>query len=239
MVGAPTVRPATDRYGGFEISAGSVSLTKAVKRYGFGRVHPDGGEEIRLLRRLRAGDEAAFVELIDRHHLGLVRLARSYVPSEAVAEEVAQETWLAVLRALPSFEGRSSLKTWLYRILVNRARTAGVKEHKEVPLDDPERSVDGRRFNTDGSWSHPPAHWVEDVEDRVRAETLAKSIRVAVDRLPLAQREVLTLRDVDGLTAAETCEILGLGQGHQRVLLHRARSSLRTALEGEFGEVAV
>jgi RNA polymerase sigma-70 factor, ECF subfamily len=185
---------------------------------------------------LRAGDEEAFVELIQRHHQAMVRVARFYVPSQAVAEEVVQETWLGVLRGLPSFEGRSSVKTWLYQILLNRARTAGTDEHRHIPIKDPERAVDAQRFDRAGSWAYPPVHWVDDVEDRVRAETLTKSIQVAIDELPPMQRDVVTFRDVQEMTAAEACEILGLSEGHQRVLLHRARSRLRNALEAEFGE---
>jgi RNA polymerase sigma-70 factor (ECF subfamily) len=196
-----------------------------------------GIDEAGLLGRLRAGDEDAFVDLIQRHHQAMVRVARSYVPSQAVAEEVVQETWLAALRGLPCFEGRSSVKTWLYRILLNRARSAGVKEHRQIPVEDPERAVDGRRFDRGGSWSQSPAHWADDVDDRVRAERLTKSIRIAIDELPSVQRDVVTFRDVQGMTAAEACEILGLSEGHQRVLLHRARSRLRNALEAEFGEV--
>jgi RNA polymerase sigma-70 factor (ECF subfamily) len=196
-------------------------------------------DEAALLGRLRSGDEAAFVDLIRRHHPALVRLARSYVPSDAVAEEVAQETWLAALRGLPRFEGRSSVKTWLYRILLNQARTAGVREHRQIPVEDAQRAVEGWRFGPDGSWSHPPASWVDEVEDRVRAEQMTKSLRVAVDRLPSAQRDVVTLRDMEGLTAAEVCDVLDLREGHQRVLLHRARSRLRRTLEAEFGEAAI
>ena len=188
------------------------------------------------MERLRAGDEEAFAALIRQHHQVMIRLARPYVPSQSVAEDVVQDTWLAAFRGLPSFEGRSSLKTWLYAILLNRARTAGMTERRHIPIEDPERAVDRGRFNGDGSWSSPPVHWTDDVDDRVRAERMTKSIEVAVDQLPSAQREVLTLRDVEGLSAADACEILGLRQGHQRVLLHRARSRLRNALEAEFGE---
>jgi RNA polymerase sigma-70 factor (ECF subfamily) len=185
---------------------------------------------------LRAGDEEAFVDLIGRHHQVMIRLARPYVPSQAVAEEVVQDTWLAVLRGLPSFEGRSSVKTWLYAILLNRARTAGLKERRQVPIEFPERAVDQGRFGREGSWSYPPIHWVDEVEDRVRAERLTKSLQIAIDELPSPQRDVLTLRDVEGMTAADACKILGLREGHQRVLLHRARSRLRNVLEAEFGE---
>ena len=114
----------------------------------------------------------------------MVRVARSYVPSQAVAEEVVQETWLAALSGLPSFQGRSSVKTWLFRILLNRARTAGIVEYRQIPIEDPDRAVDGRRFDRAGSWADPPAQWVDEVEDRVRAERLTKSIRVAIDELP-------------------------------------------------------
>lgn len=189
------------------------------------------------MERLLAGDEETFVALIRQHQQVMVRLARSYVPSEAVAEEVVQETWLALLRGLPTFEGRSSVKTWLYAILFNRARTAGLKERRQTPVEDPERAVDQGRFDRKGSWSYPPVPWEDQVEDRVRAGQLTKSIQIAIDQLPSTQRDVLTLRDVEGMTAADACQILGLGQGHQRVLLHRARSRLRNVLEAEFGEV--
>lgn len=207
-----------------------------MQRHGLPRVRGQDIDEAGLLKRLRAGDEQAFVSLIRQHHGVMVRLARSYVPNQSVAEDVVQETWIAVLRGLPSFEGRSSVKTWLYAILLNRARTAGLKERRQVPMADPERPVDPKRFNLDGSWSFPPVHWTDEVEDRVRAERLNKSLQVAIEQLPSAQRDVLTLRDVEGLTAADACKILGLQQGHQRVLLHRARSRLRSALEAEFGE---
>jgi RNA polymerase sigma-70 factor (ECF subfamily) len=150
---------------------------------------------------------------------------------------VVQETWLALLGGLSNFEGRSSMKTWLYRILMNRARSAGAREYRQVPIGDPDRAVDPARFDRDGCWSSPPLHWVDEVVDRLCAEKLAKSIRVAIDGLPAAQRDVVTLRDVDGVTAPEACEILHISDSHQRVLLHRARSRLRNALEAEFGEV--
>jgi RNA polymerase sigma-70 factor, ECF subfamily len=207
-----------------------------VQRHGQARVLEQGNDEAGLLERLLAGDEDTFVSLIRQHHQVMVRLARSYVPSEAVAEDVVQETWLALLRGLPSFEGRSSVKTWLYAILLNRARTAGLKERRQTPVEDPERAVDQSRFDRNGSWSSPPVPWEEEVEDRVRADRLTKSIQIAIDQLPSAQRDVLTLRDVEGMTATDACQILGLGQGHQRVLLHRARSRLRNVLEAEFGE---
>ncbi len=193
-------------------------------------------EEADLAGRLRRDDEA-FVELVGRHHNAMVRLALSYVRSRAVAEEVVQETWLAALAGLVKFEGRSSMKTWLYRILINRARSAGTREQRQVPIGVPDRAVDPGRFDRHRCWSSPPLHWVDEVEDRLCAEKLAKSIRFAIDDLPAAQRDVVTLRDVDGMTAPEACEILSISDSHQRVLLHRARSRVRNALEAEFGEV--
>lgn len=216
-----------------------VATNATVQKQGATRARAQAIDEVALIRRLRAGDEEAFVDLIRQHHQVMVRLARSYVPNTSVAEEVVQETWLAVLRGLPAFEGRSSVKTWLYAILLNRARTAGLKERRQIPTERPERAVDRHRFNADGSWAFPPVHWADEVDDRVRAEQLTKSIRVAIDALPSSQRDVLTLRDVEGMTATDACEILGLEQGHQRVLLHRARNSVRNALEVEFGEVGV
>jgi RNA polymerase sigma-70 factor (ECF subfamily) len=200
------------------------------------RARASGNDDVALLQRLRAGDEKAFVDLISQHHQVMVRLARSYVPSQAVAEEVVQETWLAMLRGLPAFEGRSSVKTWLFAILLNRARTAGLKERRQIPIEFPEWAVDQGRFDREGSWSDPPIHWMDEVEDRVRADRLTKSLQIAIDELPAPQRDVLKLRDVEGVTAADACEILGLREGHQRVLLHRARSRLRNVLEAEFGE---
>ena len=198
-----------------------------VQRNGPARVRGQEIDESVLIDRLRAGDEAAFVALVRQHHQVMVRIARSYVPSESIAEEVVQETWLAALRGLSSFEGRSSVKTWLFAILLNRARTTGPKERKYVPIEQPERAVGAGRFDRNGSWSLPPVHWADEAEDRVKAERMNKSIRVAIDQLPSPQRDVLTLRDVEGLTAADTCQILSLELGHQRVLLHRARSRVR------------
>lgn len=193
--------------------------------------------ELLLLERLRTGDEGAFVDLVGRHHESMVRLARSYVPTVAVAEEVVQETWLIALRGIGNFEGRSSLKTWLFRILMNRARTAGVRERRQVPVGDPERSVDPSRFDRDGAWLSPPVHWVDDADDRLVAAKLSGSIQVALDDLPDLQREVVVLRDVEGVSGAEACEILGITENNQRVLLHRGRSRLRHVLAAQFGEI--
>lgn len=188
------------------------------------------------LERLRAGDERTFVDLVGRHHDSMVRVARSFVPSYAVAQEVVQDTWLAVLRGMDGFEGRSSFQTWLYRILINRARSAGVREHRHVPIGDHERSVDPSRFDVDGQWSLPPEHWSDDLDDRLQAGELSASIWSALDELPIQQRSVVALRDVEGMRSTEVCELLEITEANQRVLLHRGRSRMRETLETEFGK---
>jgi RNA polymerase sigma-70 factor, ECF subfamily len=190
-----------------------------------------------LLRQLRAGDEQAFAALVERYHEPMLRLAASFVPNRAVAEEVVQDTWLAALRGLAAFEGRSSLKTWLFRILVNRARTTGTKEQRSVPVADPEPAVDPARFGGDGGWADPPEHWIEAAESRMEAGKLADRVRAWIDDLPARQREVVLLRDVEGMTSEEVCAVLALTDGNQRVLLHRGRSRLRQQFEDEFREV--
>jgi RNA polymerase sigma-70 factor, ECF subfamily len=188
-----------------------------------------------LLGRLRAGDERAFVTLVRRHHAVMLRLAAGYVPSMAVAEEVVQDTWLGVLRGIRGFEGRSSVRTWLFRILVNRARTAGARERRSVAIGDSVPAVDQSRFDATGHWAAPPERWVEEAEDRVDAAKLADRLRSAIGDLPGRQREVVLLRDVEGLSSEEVCGVLEISEGNQRVLLHRARSRLRQVLETEFG----
>ncbi|HKP89248.1 MAG TPA: sigma-70 family RNA polymerase sigma factor [Thermoleophilaceae bacterium] len=189
-----------------------------------------------LVDRLRKGDEAAFMELVERYHGALVRLAQSFVPSRAVAEEVAQETWLGVLNGIDRFEGRSSLKTWIFRILVNRAKTRGERESRSVPfssLEDAEGepAVDPDRFASAGNWSSPPRRWEGEPVERLLAGEEREVIDATIAELPPAQRSVITLRDIEGLDADETCDLLDLTDGNQRVLLHRARSRVRQALE--------
>ncbi len=190
-------------------------------------------DEGELLERLRAGDEEAFVCLVDRHHAAMVRFARGFVRSPAVAEEVAQDAWLGLLRGLDRFEGRSSLRTWLFRIVMNRAISAGLQERQHLPVDDSELEEDGGRFSQDGWWATPPLHWADEAVDRMVAPELAARVRQLVEDLPLAQRQVVTLRDVEGLPSAEVCTILGISEGNQRVLLHRARARIRRHLEQE------
>jgi RNA polymerase sigma-70 factor (ECF subfamily) len=195
-----------------------------------------------LVRALRDGDEAAFAALVDRYGPSMLRLAMMYVSSRAVAEEVVQETWLAVLTGIDRFEERSSLKTWMFRILTNKAKTRGEREGRTVPfssLGDPERdepAVDPDRFVDTGvpgrgPWATPPRALDRIPEDRLLAREAQERIVAAIRALPSAQRAVITLRDVDGLTSEETCDVLGLTEGNQRVLLHRARSKVRAEFE--------
>jgi RNA polymerase sigma-70 factor (ECF subfamily) len=194
---------------------------------------PDADGE--LVARLRAGEEDAFVALVARHHASMMRLACSLVPSRAIAEEVVQDTWVGVLRGLDGFAGRSSFRTWLLRILVNRATTTGMRERRTVAVGDAGPVVDRARFDASGAWMSPPQHWVEDSHDRLLAEGLADDIAAALEQLPTRQREVVMLRDVDGLSGHEVCDVLDISEANQRVLLHRGRSHLRQALEDELG----
>jgi RNA polymerase sigma-70 factor, ECF subfamily len=202
-----------------------------------------------LLERLRAGDEAAFMELVDRYGPLMLRIALSHVSSRAVAEEVVQEAWLGVLQGLDRFEGRSSLKTWIMRIVANRARTRGEREKRSVPMstlapDDDDPAVDPARFRPlddphyPGGWSLPPQSWARLPEERLIAGETLQQVRTAIGRLPPRQQEVILLRDVEGWDADEVCEALELSMGNQRVLLHRARSKVRGELEHYLGVAA-
>ncbi len=193
-------------------------------------------DDSELLDRLRAGEEEAFLALVERHQAMLLRLASSFVSSNALAEEVVQDTWLGVLRGIDGFEGRSTLKTWLLRILVNRARSTGAREGRTVAVGDAGPVVDGSRFDASGAWMAPPQHWVEDSDSRMVAESAAPALQDALDALPHRQREVVMLRDVDGLTSREVCQVLEISEANQRVLLHRGRSRLRAALEAQLGD---
>ena len=200
---------------------------------------PDFSDDTALVKALATRDSDAFAYLLDCYHAPLVRLAQQYVPSRAIAEEVVQETWLAVIQGIDRFEQRSSLKTWLFRIMVNIARSRGVKESRSIPFA-PSATLDGdpvvdphrfRRFGRGrGQWKRPPHPWSEPEGNALHAETL-ETIRATVERLPSAQREVLTMRDLLGWSAAEVCDALEVTDANQRVLLHRARSKVRSALE--------
>lgn len=189
-------------------------------------------DDLALVDRLRAGDEAAFVEVVRRYQTRLLRLAQATVGSRAVAEEVCQDTWLAVVRGVERFEGRSSFKTWLFRVLLNRARTSASREWRAGRADD--SVVD--RFDADGEWAEPPVPWSDRVDDRLVAERLARNVHDLLPSLPEQQRQVVVLRDIEGLDSAEVSALLGITDGNQRVLLHRGRAKLRECLTVELGK---
>jgi RNA polymerase sigma-70 factor (ECF subfamily) len=202
--------------------------------------------DVDLVARLRAGDQAAFRDLVGRNQAAMVRFARGYVPSAAVAEEVVQDTWIAVLKGLDGFEGRSTLRTWIFRILGNQARTRGERERRTVPVSSltdelheaEQPSVPIERFTGPagrGAWAQPPARWSDIPEERVLAGATFEAIAETMNTLPENQRRVVALRDVEGWTSEEVCELLELSEVNQRVLLHRARSKLRSALEDKLG----
>lgn len=195
--------------------------------------------DLALVRRLLAGDEEAFTEVVQRYHGPLIRFAQLFVASRAVAEEVVQDTWLAVLNGLASFQGRAALKSWIFSILANRAKTRAVREKRTIsfselstPGFEDEPAVDPDRFTATGAWASPPARWDRDTPEKMllQREALAVVDR-ALAELPPTQRAVVTLRDVEGLDAAEVCNILQVSETNQRVLLHRGRSKIRAALE--------
>jgi RNA polymerase sigma-70 factor (ECF subfamily) len=191
--------------------------------------------EEELVDRLRKKDEDAFAVLVERYHLPMVRLALTFVPNRSVAEEVVQDTWIGVIGGIGRFEERSSLKTWMFRILVNQARKTGVRERRTVSVADVD-GTDPNHFAADGSWSRPPAPWTDEVIDRLFASAVSERLRIAMDKLPPTQCQVVTLRDVERLSPQEVCDVLGITEANQRVLLHRARSQLRRTIELEIGE---
>ncbi|HEV8564079.1 MAG TPA: sigma-70 family RNA polymerase sigma factor [Actinomycetota bacterium] len=198
--------------------------------------------DLALVERLRAGDEAAFMTLVEAHQAPMLRIARMYVSTQAVAEEVVGDAWLGILRGLERFEGRSSLRTWMYRILVNIAKTRGVREGRSIPFaslagDDLEApSVDETRFQSPGAespnhWSSIPADWRGLPEERLLGAETLRLIGDVIETLPPMQAEVIRLRDVLGWTSEEVRNALDLTETNQRVLLHRGRSRVRRALE--------
>jgi RNA polymerase sigma-70 factor, ECF subfamily len=206
-------------------------------------------DEEQLIAALRAGDERAFATVVDRYGPAMLRLALAHTPSRAVAEEVVQEAWLGVLRGLDRFEGRSSLKTWVMSIVVNRARTRGERERRTLPLsflqrrreegrDEPAVERDrfqGRRGELPGWWAVPPDRW-EQPDERLSRDDARAVMLDTIAGLPRRQRDVITLRELNGWSAEETCNALGLSETNQRVLLHRARSKVRAALEKHLRE---
>jgi RNA polymerase sigma-70 factor (ECF subfamily) len=206
-------------------------------------------EDAELLAALRRGEEAAFADLVDRWSPAMLRLARLHVPSHGVAEEVVQETWLAVLRGLDRFEGRASLRSWVFSILLNRARSLGTRERRVLPFASlrerwaergdpgvPPERFQGLGDERPGWWAVPPARW--DPHARLETAEAVAALQAAVAALPPRQREALVLRDVLGLSPEEAASVLGVNDGNQRVLLHRARSHVRNALEDVLGEDA-
>lgn len=210
----------------------------------------DDGTEAKLIERLREGEEAAFIGLVEQHGSSLRRIARLYAPW-AVADEVVQETWIAVLRGIDRFEGRASLRTWIVRILINIARTHGAREQRQIPFSalvdpaaEPEVAVDLDRFQGPdgrfpGGWISFPERWDEQPEERYLSGEGVEVARQAIATLPPAQREVVTLRDVEGWTSDEVSEALAISPGNQRVLLHRGRSRVRAALDAAMADAGV
>jgi RNA polymerase sigma-70 factor, ECF subfamily len=202
-----------------------------------------------LVEALRRGDEAAFRALVDRYSASLLRVAMTYVPSRAVAEEVVQETWLGVLRGVDGFEGRASLKTWIFRILANIAATRGGRERRSMPFSalgraedadapsvDPDRFLPPDHDRFAGHWALAPTRWPTPEEGLLSGETRAVIV-AAIDGLPPAQRTVISLRDIEGWSSEEVRDALEISEGNQRVLLHRARTKVRAAVERYYGAV--
>lgn len=198
---------------------------------------PVGDDE--LIARLRAGDEGGFAELVDRYSPSMLAVARTHVAGREAAEDVVQDTWIAVLKGIDAFEGRSSLRTWLFRILVNIAKTRGVHDKRTAPVDVQElddRPVPGpESFQAAGDrwpghWIRFPLPWRDSPEHSLLAGETRDLVRVELDRLPRLQRLVVSLRDVEGYTSEEVCALLDLTAANQRVLLHRGRGRIRLAL---------
>ena len=210
-----------------------------------------GTDDEQLVLALRRRDEQAFTTLVDRYHARLVRLASLFVANQAVAEEVAQETWIGVLQGIDRFEGRSSFRTWLFRILTNQAKRRGQREARSIPFaafstqtdeDDFAPAVAPERFlpagdEWAGHWVSYPQNWRELPEDEFLSHETRVVVQQAIDALPENQRIVITLRDVEGFPSTEVCNALGISETHQRVLLHRARSKVRGQLEQYLEEV--
>jgi RNA polymerase sigma-70 factor, ECF subfamily len=202
-----------------------------------------------LCAALRRGDESAFSTLVSLYHAPLRRLALSYVRSSAVADEVVQETWLGVIRGIQAFEERSSLKTWIFRILSNTAKTRAERESRVVPVSalraadldgdepavDPDRFFDQQHARWPGHWASPPARWDELPAEHLEGRELLDAMKAAIEELPSRQRQVIVLRDIEGWDSEEVCRVLELSEANQRVLLHRARSKVRQALEHHMG----
>jgi RNA polymerase sigma-70 factor (ECF subfamily) len=200
-------------------------------------------DEDALLSRLRGGDRRAFAALVERHGGALLRFARIFAKAPSVAEDLVQETWLAALEGLAGFEGRSAIRTWLFRILANKARTWAARDRRCVSFSElappdagAKSAVEPERFDQEGAWNDPPGGWSEEDPERLAQgrETRA-ALAAAIAELPEAQRAVITLRDLEGLETDEICNLLSITVTNQRVLLHRARARVREALERHLG----
>jgi RNA polymerase sigma-70 factor (ECF subfamily) len=204
---------------------------------------PPVADDHALVERLRARDEGAFMDLVERWSPSMLRVARTYVPTQAVAEDVVQETWLGVLTGIDRFEERSSLRTWVFSILVNRARTRGERERRTLPFASLAReesegdfaAVDADRFIHEGAqlgaWAAPPVRWWEEPERALDSSEAVARIEAEIEKLPETQRLVITMRDVLGMSSEDVRSALDLSETNQRVLLHRARSKVRAGLE--------
>lgn len=212
-----------------------------------GGAQPTRTDDAELVEKLRNGDEEAFRGLVEELNPALLRLAMAHVPSRAIAEEVVGDTWVGVINGIDRFEGRSALRTWIFQILLNIARTKGVREKRVLPFAyfrrraeeggnepavEPER-FQGRRGESPGGWARPPVEW-ESPEEKLASDAARDVMLKAIAELPPRQREVLTLRDIQGYSAEEARNALDLSETNQRVLLHRARSKVRSALERHF-----
>jgi len=221
------------------------SLPTSRRSAGCSPVPPAGDPDAELVGRLRDGDPAAFTALVDRYATSMLRVAQLYVPTRATAEEVVQDTWLAALQGLAAFEGRSSVKTWLFAILTNRAKTRSLRERRTVPFAalaaeetaGDVTAVDADRFLPAGHaqwphhWATPPRRWEESPELSLQSAETTAVVHRAIDALPPMQRLVITMRDLEEWDGAEVCNALSISQSNQRVLLHRARSQVRVALD--------
>jgi RNA polymerase sigma-70 factor (ECF subfamily) len=205
-------------------------------------------EDTQLLKALRRGDESAFASLLETYHSALVHVAMTYVRNRAVAEEVVQETWVGVIRGIKRFEGRSSLRTWIFRIAANIAKTRAEREGRSVPFSalrvsedanepavPPERFLEASHERFPGHWAAPPTRWDTIPEERLRSKEILSRLRDVIETLPPAQRVVITLRDIEQWSSDEVCVLLDISEVNQRVLLHRARSKVRAALEAHLG----
>lgn len=216
-------------------------MVQAITRSGVTKV------EDQLIARLRRGDEGAFDELVNQHHSALIRMAMGYVADREVAEEVVQDTWMAVIESLDRFQGRSSIRTWICGILIHKAKDRGVREKRHTTFsafepydDDHEEAVDPSRFQQTGEWAghwaFPPQPWDDQTPEKLLASKQAvDSMQRAIEALPATLKEVLILRDVEGVEAKDVCEMLSITETNLYVRLHRARERVRVAVETALG----